>query len=124
VDYESFLIEVIDGGMEAAGKDYAGDSPSRTRKREGAIKGFEECRGKTPEELAALLTSSNARTQEAYREQDDDYWYWRCRALEIEWVCNVVSAMLQNEGRRPLAAHLPTARGVMRAAEIVGVAAA
>ena len=40
---------------------------------------------------------------------DWPYWYARCFALEVEWVCNVVSAMLMNEGRPTIVT--PTARG-------------
>jgi hypothetical protein len=36
---------------------------------------------------------------------------------QIEWVCNVISAGLD----APLLAHLPTACGAMKYAEIVGV---
>jgi len=123
VDYQTFLSRVIDDGIVAVEKDYAGDSPAKSLKREGAIKGFEECRGKTPEELVELKTQTGAKVNEAYRDQAEDYWYWRCRDAEVEWVCNVVSAMLVNEGRKTLLPYLPTANGAMKAASILGVAA-
>ena len=53
----------------------------------------------------------------------DNYWWFRCFQLEVEWVCNVVSAMLMNEGHHtPLLSWLPTANGAMKAASIVGIA--
>jgi hypothetical protein len=45
------------------------------------------------------------------------YWSQRYKALQIEWVLNVLSVGL----KQPLLAHLPTARGAMKYAEIVGV---
>lgn len=50
----------------------------------------------------------------------DEYWEARGFALEVEWVCNVVSAILMNEGKPTIIP--PTARGTIRASEIVGIA--
>lgn len=120
VTYEALLERVVADGIEACRRDYADDAD----KLEGSIAGFEACRGRTPEQLAALLVEARAETQAAYRSSPDPeptrYWYWRCRELEIEWCCNVVSACLANEGL-PIIVP-PTARGAMKAAEIVGVA--
>lgn len=118
--YGDFLTRVIDDGIAAARRDYAGDADARRLKREGAILGFENCRGLQPEELLALLTEANERATRAHRNEDGYYWYWRCRALQIEWTCNVVSAALLNEGKPTIVP--PTARGMMKAAEILGVA--
>lgn len=122
MDYRQFLARVIDDGIEAVKKDYAGDSPEQTQKREGSIQGFQECRERLPGSLYLLLNEANKEAHEKHAEQAEDYWYWRCRAAEVEWVCNVVSALLVNEGCLPVASHFPTARGAMKAAEIVGVA--
>jgi hypothetical protein len=119
VTLEAFLTQVIDGGVAGAQADYAGESGNRRQMREGAVRGFEECRLKTPAELALLLAEVQERRQKAYWEQAPDYWYWNCRAAEVEWVCNCVSAVLQNQGLPPIIT--PTGRGYMRAAEIVGV---
>lgn len=126
--YDEFLTQVIDGGIAAAQKDYADD----LSKREGSIAGFEACWGKQSAELKALLTLARKQTDDAFwasqegkKEPDvrgkgsNHYWYWRCFELEVEWVCNVVSAMLMNEGRGTIVP--PTCRGVRRAAEIVSV---
>lgn len=117
VNYEQLLERVIKDGIEAVMADY--DRADEEDKRDGAVKGFNDCRGKTPEQLVELLVEAEQRANVARRDpENDNYWYWCCRALEVEWVCNVVSAAL----RMPLASHLPTARGAMKAAEIVGVA--
>ena len=47
----------------------------------------------------------------------EDYWRVRCREAEIEWVCNVVSAMLVNEKKSPIIP--PTARGTITAGKIL-----
>lgn len=117
------LERTIDDGIDAARRDYT--EPRDAERLEGSVAGFEACRGRTPEQLAVLLTEARRETQAAYRADPDPaatrYWYWRCRELEVEWVCNVVSAVLANEGLPTIVP--PTARGVMKAAEIVGVAA-
>jgi hypothetical protein len=40
-----------------------------------------------------------------------DIRYWRCRALEIEWVANVLSNILDAQGLPPIG--MMTARGGM-----------
>jgi hypothetical protein len=111
---------VIDDGIEAARHDYA--KPRDTLKREGAIAGFEECRNREPAQIAALLVAANERANQAIREDDPRYWFWRCRALEIGWVANVLSNILVANGTLPIATM--TARARLKAAEILGVAEA
>lgn len=122
----SFLDRVVGDGIAAAQRDYA--KPRDERKLAGSVAGFEACRNRSPEQLSALLNEAHLDTRRAFNEahaSDDrkvaDYWYWRCRELEIEWVCNCVSAILMNEGLPVIVP--PTYRGVMKAAEIVGVGA-
>ncbi len=110
--YQDLLARVIGDGIEAARVDYR-PGPEL----DGSVAGFEACRGRTPEQLAALLQEARL---EARRGQAGDYWFWRCRELEVEWVCNVVSAALLNQGLPVIVT--PTARGVFKAAEILGVA--
>lgn len=121
MNYNEFLEKVINDGIEAVKNDYKeGDN-----RREGSLKGFEECRGKSPEELYALLIEARKtandkffETQEDDKKAVDEYWYLNSRAWEIEWVCNSVSAMLVNQGLPPLI--LPTCRGHLNAARILG----
>jgi hypothetical protein len=114
VDYQQFLHQVIEGGILGAEKDYTGE------KLEGAKAGFELCRLMHPATLGLVLTAAEQDAQRARDENPNHYWYWRCRAAEVEWVCNVVSAMLFNQGLPTIIP--PTARAVMRASEILGVA--
>lgn len=115
MDYQQFLTRVIDDGIEAANRDYAHDD----HKRHGAVEGFEACRGKSPRELSELLKTAASNTSLAIEDRVDDYWRLRCYELEVGWVCNVVSASLMNQGLPTIVT--PTARGVMKAASIVGV---
>jgi len=122
MDYKKFLERVIDDGIEAVKADYKeGDN-----RREGSLQGFEDCRGKSPQELLALLMEARQKAQEVYWEtQDGDqaavdrYWHYQSRSLEIEWVCNSVSAAFANSGLAPLIP--PTCRGALNAARILGV---
>lgn len=118
--YDTFLAQVITEGIAACEKDYAKDT--QTEKREGAIAGFEVCRGKSPVELGRILANARARLHDASRElagpRRDGYWRIRCFEAEVEWVCNVVSAALMNNGE-PVIIQ-PTARGVLKAAAILG----
>lgn len=118
--YDEYLTRVIDEGIEAARESYK--DPKDALKLRGSIEGFEACRGKNPEQLAQLLSEARRTTLNARTDKEDDYWRTRCAELEIEWVCNCVSAVLYNEGLPVIIT--PTARGMMKAASIVGVGGA
>lgn len=120
MDFDAFLARVVDDGIVAARADYAQDPDKRT----GAVAGFEACRGLDGEALKALYAAAQNTQVEAFRIQHARYWLFRCFAAEVEWVCNVVSAALANVGQPPLYPSFPTARGVMKAAAILGVAEA
>lgn len=112
----NFINQVIDNGIKAAQRDYK--RPNQAVHLRGSLAGFEECRGKTTGELALLLRQAGIDRKAARDVQDPDYWYWRCREAEIEWVCNCTSAVLMNQG---LPTIVPaTARAVLTAAKIVG----
>lgn len=121
MNYTEFLDRVISDGIEAAKEDYKeGDN-----RRDGSIQGFINCKGKLPHELADLLAESRKKANEIFiRSNDgdqkdvDEYWYYQSIALEIEWVCNSVSAGLLYSGLEPMIA--PTCRGMMNAARILG----
>lgn len=119
---QQFLDRVIDDGIAAAKADYTRED--QAEKLRGSIDGFELCRGLNPLQLRDVFTAANQDADRRMLERAPDYWYWRCRALEVEWVCNVVSAALQNQGVEAICGHLPTVRGVMKAADILGVATA
>lgn len=116
--WDAFVTKIIDDGIAAARADYAHDAA----KMKGAVAGFEACRNKDPLQLRNLLSDARRKAGALYfveEEKLDAYWEARCFELEVEWVCNVVSAALVNRGDPPILQ--PTARGVMKAAEILGV---
>jgi hypothetical protein len=127
--YDQLLDRVISDGIAEVREEYA--DPKVHHKRDGAIEGFETCRGKTPSDLVALWFAAEQRAEQLLRERHEtdialtdnsdgdahDYWRQRYKAMQIEWVLNVLSVGLS----RPLLAHLPTYRGAMKYAEIVGV---
>ena len=115
--HKAFIARVIDEGTAKAREDYA-ESP---QKLEGAVAGFEACRGLSPIELISVLEHAAIETQRAFRDESGDYWRVRCFELEVEWVCNCVSAALVNGGQPPLRSDFPTARGMRKAAMILGV---
>jgi hypothetical protein len=118
MNYKEFLEKTINAGIQAAKADYP--SADQKNKLEGSIAGFEACRGKTPEELKEVFHESVSYANSAYKERDSEkYWWFRCYQLEVEWVCNVISAVLYNEGKPPILSWLPTARGMMKAASIL-----
>jgi hypothetical protein len=124
MEYQKFLNEVIMRGIKAAKRDYKG--AKRHAVKEGSIAGFEACKGKNPIELSKLLDRARKKAHKIMfsrddlnKKEQDAYWWARGFELEIEWVCDVVSAVLFNEGK-PVIIN-PTARGMLMAAEIVGV---
>jgi hypothetical protein len=118
--YRDFLNAVIDDGIEEVREAYA--KPGDAGKRDGAIRGFEECRGREPSELLLLQAEADRAVHDKRVAQAADYWYWRYRALQVGWVLNVLSAAEHAAGREP---HVPpTARGMLKAADILGVAEA
>jgi hypothetical protein len=115
--YEQLLDRIISDGIAAANVDYANE-PDKLR---GAIDGFEACRGKLPTDLVALWKSAEKRAHERLIADAGDYWQWRCFMLEVEFVINVVSVGIVQQGGQPLLGWLPTANGTLKYAEIVGV---
>jgi hypothetical protein len=117
--YDQLLDRVISDGIAEVREAYA--SPEEHHKRDGAIEGFEACHGKTPAQIVDLWLESERQAQQIMHADVSrdarDYWRQRYKMLQIEWVLNVISVGL----REPLLAHLPTARGAMKYAQIVGV---
>ena len=117
--YDQLLDRIITDGIAEVSVAYA--DPKEHHKRDGAIEGFEACRGKTPADLVALWVEAERDSMHLRREPSAEnvqaYWKQRYNAIQIEFVLNVLSVGLET----PLLAHLPTARGAMKYAEIMGV---
>lgn len=117
--YKDLLDRIISDGIAEVRAAYA--APEDHHKRDGAIEGFEACRGKSPTDLVAMWSEAEKYEEQLVRGDAKDYWRQRYKSLQLEFVLNVVSVGLVNDGRPPLLAHLPTARGATRYAAIVGV---
>lgn len=117
MNLKEFIDRVIDDGIVAVNRDYA--RPDQKDKRDGSIAGFEACRDKTPQELAELLDACRTATLDARLNEKTRYWWFRCYELEVEWVCNCVSVLLQRSNLPVIVP--PTCRAVRQAAKIVGV---
>lgn len=114
------LDQIIERGIAEVKVSY----PAGTSKHDGAIVGFESCRGKTGHELVALWQAFEKRAYEGLgtdNAREHNYWYNRYAALQIEWTMNVLSVGLTLAGHPPLAAHLPTMRAAQEYSRIVGV---
>lgn len=119
--FHQLLDRVIADGIAEVREAYA--YPEDHHKRDGAIEGFEACRGKAPSEIVELWRAAEDQAHQIMRadrsasRDDKDYWRQRYKVLQLEFVLNVISVGLG----RPLLAHLPTARGAMKYAAIAGV---
>lgn len=117
VTYQQLLDRVISDGLTEVRVVYA--DPADHHKRDGAIAGFEACREKLPDQILALWRE--VAHEDAQHDDVTAYWRRRYKALQIEWVLNVLSVGLQALGKPALLAHLPTARAVMKYVEVVGL---
>ncbi len=118
MNYKKLIDTIVANGIKAAKRDYKRKNQKAILK--GSIAGFKACLGKGILELAMLLKEAKEKTTKARGKKLDKYWEARGFELEVEWVCNVVSAALMNEKKPTIIT--PTARGVISAADIVGVA--
>lgn len=114
MSYDEFVQEVCKQGLLSVKSEYAEGSDRLT----GAVDGFVHClkQPRDPAALASKLAHAQQLTKSAYG--SDTYERCRWRELQVEWVCNVVSAMLVNERQVPIIN--PTARGTMQAHRILG----
>ena len=115
MNINEFLEIIINDGIESVKKCYS--KPEDDHKLKGSIDGFEACRNKNPLELRGLFEKTCKERMGAF--DHDNYWRIAYKNLQVEWVCNCVSAILLNQ-KLPVIIP-PTARGVMRAAEVAGI---
>lgn len=118
MDRNELLNAVIDDGIEECRHTYL--RPDQRDKLQGALEGFEACRGKSDEELLETLQRYDALVRAKMEQRAGDYWRHRMAMLQVEWTLNVLSAAAHAHGRPT--AVTPTARGMMKAAQILGVA--
>jgi len=120
MNYYEFLNKTIEDGIISVKETYKG--PKNKDKLDGSLAGFEACRNKLPEELFEIYNLTNEYVINSYKNGDtDNYWWFRHYQSQVEWICNVISAILINQGQKPILSHLPTARGVMKAGQVLGI---
>lgn len=123
ITYDQLLTRLIEDGIAEVTREYA--DPEKHHKRDGAIAGFEACRGKRPDEILALWKAAErecfALRQRVPAEPALAYWTKRYESLQYEWILNVISVGLVGQGKPALAPHLPTVRAATKYAEICGV---
>ena len=124
MEFNKFLTAIIDKGIQACKRDYKRTDQKSILK--GSIAGFEACRGKNTLELPQLLDEARKSSNDWTMQSDhkskkdiDKHWYLRGFVLEVEWVCNVASCALYNQGLPTIIP--PTARGMITASKILGV---
>lgn len=120
--YEQLLERIISDGIAEVWEAYA--DPEDHHKRDGAIEGFEVCRGKAPGEIVELWCAAEKQSAAQMHIAEPDikaYWRQRYKALQLEWVLNVIAVGFVSSGQPPLLGHLPTARAAKVYAAIVGV---
>lgn len=94
--YSAFVEEVTKREEAVARDTYVG--PGRARELEGALEGLEACRGLPPlvMPMRALIREQSTLLEDL-RSSDDlmRFWKQRCKLSAIEWVAQVVSAVLE-----------------------------
>jgi hypothetical protein len=86
------LQRVCEEGKAAARRDYATEDQQLLLL--GSIRGFDEAaRMVNGEHLAGLFEGASEKAMEALIGQEVDYWFWRGRASEIGWCCNVLGGI-------------------------------
>jgi len=117
MNYSAFLKEIIKQGIEKAKEDY----PEVKSKDElnGSLAAFKACKSKEPEELKEVFNEVTGYTHKAYFQRAKEYKWFVAYQLEVEWICNVVSARLVKEGKEALFNRMPTPNGVIKAEKIM-----
>lgn len=123
MDYFVFLNRLIDEGIGNANASYIPTDP----RGEGWITGFSICRDKAPYELNELCDEVNEYFDKFLEDKEGselgdgliNYWWFRYYKYGVEFVMDVVSAILVNEGKKPLKPFYPTPMAQMRATTIL-----
>lgn len=116
--FQDFLRRVIEESIKNCKEDFARRTATYKTELPASVAGLEACRDKSPPQLAQLLERARKVNQIAYRQQTDINRYWQVTAFmaEVEWVCNVVSVVLINQGIAYLVP--PTTSAVILASRI------
>ncbi len=116
--YQDFLSRAIDESIKGAKESYGRREDDKGKAMlEGAVAGLNACRDLSPPQLAMLLLRARRVQQAAFRQTIlERYWRVNCFMAEVEWICNVISCVLANQGIAPIVE--PTMRAAMLAQRI------
>lgn len=77
------------------------------------------CKDKSPDEIACILEIAKNKTVVAQLHEDSDYWFFRCKELEIEWVLTCVKAYTCiRDGKLP---HGTLGRAWQKTCDVLGI---
>lgn len=123
MDYRTFLLRICADAEADVRRAF-----TCPHKLKGALRGLDEARETVnPDDLKGLLASARKDTADGLAQAQfmgdpadmvARYWILRLRDHQLEWVATVVSAMLYNEGEKPIVP--PTLRAWDKAASILG----
>lgn len=121
--YQDFLNKAVDESIKGAKESYGHRTDSKGNAMlEGSIAGLNACRDLSPPQLSQLLMRAKTVQHKAFRSTViERYWRVNCFMAEVEWICNVVSVALVNQGVEPIVE--PTMRAAMLASRITQEAA-
>lgn len=117
MNWDNFINQIVDLGIEAARRDYK--RMDQKPLLDGSIAGFEACRDKSVVDLPKILEAAAQERSRAQSGSTTGILKARGYYNEVEWVCNVASAALYNQGLPVI--MQPTARAMQTAAKILGV---
>lgn len=112
--YFDFLDKVI-ADCETSANTHYSSSPSEL---ESALNALKTCKAKTPGELKDIYESAVSASREARFEKSSKYTEIRCHEIEVEFICDAVSAILVNSGEEPILGK-PTKKGFAKAHSVV-----
>lgn len=114
--YQDFLRRAVEESIIAATEDFAKHNEKRYV-IEGSLAGLRACLDLSPPQLKNLLARAY-RVHQASFHKTSIARYWRVTSFmhEVEWICNVVSVVLWNQGIDTIV--VPTQRAAILAQRI------
>lgn len=98
--YQDFLRRAVEESIKGATQSYGHRDDSKGKAMlEGAVAGLKACLDKSPPQLAELLMRARTVQHKAFHQTVlERYWRVNCFMAEVEWICNIISVALVNQG--------------------------
>lgn len=117
MEYTEFLHRIIEEEVASVKKKWF--TNRERNKLEGALNALENCRDKAPTELMEIFKENAGYADGAYKRGTGEYMWFEAYQATVKHILDLVSAVLVNEGGKPLMIGLPTAMGVTKATVIL-----